>query len=106
MSSDTAMNIWTGEPYTQNRHDFKAKAQHLPVMQSMTQLVAAIATHQVVILQSETGSGKTTQLPMYIVETTPAMRKKGGPMLALTQNRRLAADMVSCVSGIVGPLRF
>lgn len=32
------------------------------------ELLAAIANHQVLIIEGETGSGKTTQIPQYLFE--------------------------------------
>lgn len=40
----------------------------LPVFPFRQDLLAAIEEHQVLIIEGETGSGKTTQIPQYLVE--------------------------------------
>lgn len=32
------------------------------------ELLAAVANHQILIIEGETGSGKTTQIPQYLFE--------------------------------------
>lgn len=40
----------------------------LPVYPFREELLTAIANHQVLIIEGETGSGKTTQIPQYLFE--------------------------------------
>ncbi len=54
-------------------------------------MLAAIRTHQVVVLAGETGSGKTTQLPKMCLEALGDVRGRIG----CTQPRRVAAMSVS-----------
>jgi len=63
----------------------------LPVSQRKAELAAAIASHQVVIVAGETGSGKTTQLPKICLELGRGVRGKIGH----TQPRRIAARTVA-----------
>ncbi|XCZ72564.1 ATP-dependent RNA helicase HrpA [Vibrio cholerae] len=63
----------------------------LPVSQKRDDIAQAIAHHQVVIVASETGSGKTTQLPKICAELG---RGKYG-LIGHTQPRRLAARSVA-----------
>ena len=56
------------------------------------ELLEAIAEHQVLIVEAETGSGKTTQLPQYLHE---AGYTKGGMKVGCTQPRRVAAMSVA-----------
>lgn len=63
----------------------------LPVSDKKEDIKAAIASHQVVIVAGETGSGKTTQLPKICLE----MGRGVNGMIAHTQPRRLAARSVA-----------
>lgn len=82
-------NPYTGKPFSANYTAVRAISQSLPVSRSIPRLLSTIAKHNVVIVVGETGSGKTTQLPKSIL---PELAK--GTKLALTQNRRLAAQLV------------
>jgi ATP-dependent helicase HrpA len=63
----------------------------LPVVERREEIAAAIATHQVVIIAGETGSGKTTQLPKICLQ----MGRGVAGMIGHTQPRRLAARTVA-----------
>lgn len=64
----------------------------LPVYRYRDELLSAISDHQVLIVVGETGSGKTTQLPQYLVEEGYA---NNGKCVACTQPRRVAATSVA-----------
>ncbi|XP_037958646.1 probable pre-mRNA-splicing factor ATP-dependent RNA helicase mog-4 [Teleopsis dalmanni] len=64
----------------------------LPVYPFKDDLIAAITEHQVLIIEGETGSGKTTQIPQYLVEAGFTKNKK---MIGCTQPRRVAAMSVA-----------
>ncbi|PFX22246.1 putative pre-mRNA-splicing factor ATP-dependent RNA helicase mog-4 [Stylophora pistillata] len=55
-------------------------------------LIQAIRDHQVIIIEGETGSGKTTQIPQYLHE---AGFTKGKMKIGCTQPRRVAAMSVA-----------
>ncbi|MEX1049741.1 MAG: ATP-dependent RNA helicase HrpA [Akkermansiaceae bacterium] len=63
----------------------------LPVVEHREEILAAVRAHPVVVVVSETGSGKTTQLPKMVAE---ALGVDGG-RIGCTQPRRLAAASVS-----------
>ncbi|SCU80248.1 LADA_0B05930g1_1 [Lachancea dasiensis] len=65
----------------------------LPVYRFREPLLSAIKEHQVLIVVGETGSGKTTQLPQYLVEE--GYTKSGTLQIACTQPRRVAATSVA-----------
>lgn len=66
----------------------------LPIHQHKQQIVSYIAQNQVTIVIGETGSGKSTQIPQYLM---------GSKMVAVTQPRRVAAlSLAARVSEEVG----
>ncbi|ADN02521.1 helicase-related protein [Spirochaeta thermophila] len=84
----------------------------LPVYQQKDKILEALQTHQVIVVESPTGSGKTTQLPIILHEA--GYTHEG--MVGITQPRRIAAVSVSdfiakelgtSVPGLVGyKMRF
>ncbi|BGP51314.1 hypothetical protein JCM10450v2_007252 [Rhodotorula kratochvilovae] len=64
----------------------------LPVYQWREQFLEAVAQYQVLVIEGETGSGKTTQLPQYLYE---AGYCKNGQKIGCTQPRRVAAMSVA-----------
>ncbi len=63
----------------------------LPVVEHRQEILAALTAHQVIVVVSDTGSGKTTQLPKMVAE---AMGPDGG-RIGCTQPRRIAAASVA-----------
>ena len=68
---------------------FAAMRVKLPVYQWKAELLEAIEVSQVVVIQGETGCGKTTQVPHYVLEAAAEM---GRPCnVVCTQPRRISA---------------
>ena len=65
--------------------------KNLPVYQQKERILSALKENQVIVVQSPTGSGKTTQLPVILHE---AGYSQNG-IIAVTQPRRIAALSVS-----------
>ena len=63
----------------------------LPIYAYREELLVAIRDHQIVIIDGETGSGKTTQIPQYLHEVGYSKLGKIG----VTQPRRVAAMSVA-----------
>jgi len=63
----------------------------LPVYQQKDRILAALDGHQVIVVQSPTGSGKTTQIPQILLDAGYAQAK----MIGVTQPRRIAAVSVA-----------
>uniref|UniRef100_A0A8C0L0Y2 RNA helicase n=1 Tax=Canis lupus dingo TaxID=286419 RepID=A0A8C0L0Y2_CANLU len=76
----------------QQKESVQAVRRSLPVFPFREELLAAIADHQVLIIEGETGSGKTTQIPQYLFEEGYT---KKGMKIACTQPRRVAAMSVA-----------
>jgi len=94
-----------------------ARAWHyppgLPVVEHRDEIIAAVRDHPVVVVVSETGSGKTTQLPKMVCEALEAGSGEGGArsmergagsvkggrtpraLVGCTQPRRIAAASVA-----------
>lgn len=71
----------------------EAQRQQLPIWQSREALVSTIARNQVTIVVGETGCGKTTQVPQYLLEHHASV---GQPIrIICTEPRRLAAVAVA-----------
>lgn len=64
----------------------------LPVFPYREDLLAAIKEHQILVIEGETGSGKTTQIPQYLMEDG---YNEGGLKIGCTQPRRVAAMSVA-----------
>ncbi|XP_023018390.1 pre-mRNA-splicing factor ATP-dependent RNA helicase DHX16-like [Leptinotarsa decemlineata] len=64
----------------------------LPIYPFKDDLIQAIREHQILIIEGETGSGKTTQIPQYLHE---AGFTKNNKKIGCTQPRRVAAMSVA-----------
>ena len=56
------VNPLNGRPYSDRYHKLRAQRMKLPVFQFLEQLETFVRSNQVVIVEGETGSGKTTQV--------------------------------------------
>ena len=64
----------------------------LPISRAQERLLAAIESQRVTIVVGETGSGKTTQLPQFLLRAGYASH---GKIIGVTQPRRVAAVTVA-----------
>jgi ATP-dependent helicase HrpA len=65
--------------------------KHLPIHTKREEILKALQTNQVIIVSGETGSGKTTQLPLICLEAGFGRTGKIG----ITQPRRVAATSIA-----------
>lgn len=72
--------------------DIEETKRSLPVYPFRNDLIQAVKEHQVLIIEGETGSGKTTQIPQYLHE---AGFTADGKKIGCTQPRRVAAMSVA-----------
>lgn len=63
------INTWTNKTYSQRYYEILEKRKKLPAWEAREQLYFLLKEHQVIILQGETGSGKTTQIPQFLLES-------------------------------------
>jgi ATP-dependent helicase HrpA len=63
----------------------------LPIADQAQEIAAALASHQVLVISGETGSGKSTQLPLICLQ----LGLGGGGFIGHTQPRRIAARGVA-----------
>jgi HrpA-like RNA helicase len=64
----------------------------LPIKEAKRGLLYALDNHHVVILTAETGSGKTTQIPKYLIEAGYTI---GSKKIAIVLPRRIAAVSIA-----------
>nr|OQO31113.1 hypothetical protein B0A51_02484 [Rachicladosporium sp. CCFEE 5018] len=88
--SSSGINPWTQQPYSAQYKALRDQAKGLPVFKELEDIMDLCRKHQVVIVEGETGSGKTTQIPQAFLADLKflASCKK----IALTQTKRLATD--------------
>ncbi|GJN37669.1 hypothetical protein PR202_gb26649 [Eleusine coracana subsp. coracana] len=67
----------------------------LPAYKERQALLEAISQNQVVVVSGETGCGKTTQLPQYILESEIDAARGASCSIICTQPRRISAIAVS-----------
>jgi len=88
---DLKYNFLTGNPYSERFYQILEKRKQLPAWEARRNFIKVVKRNQTVILVGETGSGKTTQCPQYLL--LAGMNK--GRMIACTQPRRVAAMSVA-----------
>ncbi|KAG0170801.1 DEAH-box ATP-dependent RNA helicase prp22 [Apophysomyces sp. BC1034] len=73
-----------------SRDRLQQQRESLPTFEYKQELIDAIREYNILVIIGETGSGKTTQIPQYILEGIPELKKIG-----VTQPRRIAAITVA-----------
>uniref|UniRef100_A0A8C5CLJ4 DEAH-box helicase 35 n=1 Tax=Gadus morhua TaxID=8049 RepID=A0A8C5CLJ4_GADMO len=85
----------TGSPVIFNPHtalSIEKQRQKLPVFKHRNNVLYLVESYQTVIIVGETGCGKTTQIPQYLLEAGWAAE---GRVIGVTQPRRVAAISVA-----------
>mmetsp|Transcript_82589 Transcript_82589/g.130097 ORF Transcript_82589/g.130097 Transcript_82589/m.130097 type:complete len:708 (-) Transcript_82589:50-2173(-) len=88
-------NPLTGKPYSKRYQDILEKRRKLPAWDARKDFLKLIKRNQVVVLVGETGSGKTTQLPQFLLEAGYHVQNGVNKGIACTQPRRVAAMSVA-----------
>lgn len=92
-AEDGPSNFFNGEPLSAGYFKILQKRRDLPVHQQRQEFLDAYHSHQFIVLVGETGSGKTTQVPQFILyDELPHITRK---QVACTQPRRVAAMSVA-----------
>jgi len=90
--AEETMNHWTGWEYSSRYYDILEKRKKLPVYEFKDELIKNVRENQVIIIEGETGSGKTTQIPQFLLRV---LAQPGKQAIACTQPRRVAAMSIA-----------
>jgi hypothetical protein len=82
----TVEQLSTPEQFTSLELGAHDPENHLPISDYKEVITQSIANNRVTIIVAETGAGKSTQVPQYLLEA--------GYVVNMTQPRRLAANML------------
>ncbi|XP_073317491.1 DExH-box ATP-dependent RNA helicase DExH1 isoform X3 [Primulina huaijiensis] len=69
--------------------------EKLPAFKMKSEFLKAVAAEQVLVVSGETGCGKTTQLPQFILEEEISSLRGGNCCIICTQPRRISAISVA-----------
>ena len=75
--------------------DLEKQRARLPIAAYRDNLLYLLENHQVVVVVGETGSGKSTQLPQYLLEAGYAETETGNKMICVTEPRRIAVTSLA-----------
>ncbi|KAI8073851.1 P-loop containing nucleoside triphosphate hydrolase protein [Gongronella butleri] len=90
---NAAVNPFTGKTFSAKYQKILEGRRKLPVHAQRSEFLEMIHSHQFLVLVGETGSGKTTQIPQFMVyDELPHLK---GKQIACTQPRRVAAMSVA-----------
>ncbi|KAL9687667.1 hypothetical protein QQ045_032074 [Rhodiola kirilowii] len=83
---------WQESPEGKKMLEFR---RSLPAFREKEKLLQAIAQNQVIVISGETGCGKTTQLPQFVLESEIESGRGAFCSIICTQPRRISAMAVS-----------
>ncbi|CAE7384270.1 unnamed protein product [Symbiodinium natans] len=86
------VNWLTGAPYSKRFFDILKARRKLPCWEKREDAVNMVRNNQSSVLIGETGSGKTTQVPQFLLSSGGEL---GSGKIAVTQPRRVAAMSVA-----------
>ncbi|KAF4507187.1 hypothetical protein G6O67_005852 [Ophiocordyceps sinensis] len=92
-AEDSDSNPFTGNPHTQQYFRILETRRNLPVHKQRKEFLEKYHSTQILVFVGETGSGKTTQIPQYVV--FDELPQQTGKLIACTQPRRVAAMSVA-----------
>eukprot|EP01029_Cantina_marsupialis_P020963 TRINITY_DN496_c1_g1_i1.p1 TRINITY_DN496_c1_g1~~TRINITY_DN496_c1_g1_i1.p1 ORF type:complete len:734 (-),score=186.24 TRINITY_DN496_c1_g1_i1:300-2441(-) len=92
-SVNTEINPWNGRLWSANYKKLLEDRKKLPIWNFLNEIDEQIKKNQIVILEGETGSGKSTQIPHHMALS--ASQDPKSRMIACTQPRRVSAISVA-----------
>ncbi|KAG8724099.1 DEAH-box ATP-dependent RNA helicase prp43 [Ceratobasidium sp. 395] len=90
---EAKLNPFTNNPYSEKYKRILADRRRLPAFAQMETFYKIFNQNQIMVVIGATGTGKTTQLPQFVVYTD--MPHTRGKLVACTQPRRIAATSVA-----------
>lgn len=90
---DLLINTLNGKPYSKNYKSILSQRRQLPIYKQRSEFLNLIHNNQILVLVGETGSGKTTQVPQFVLFDDASTKE--GQIIACTQPRRVAATSVA-----------
>jgi pre-mRNA-splicing factor ATP-dependent RNA helicase DHX15/PRP43 len=84
------INPFNGQPYSKRYYTILQTRKTLPVWEAKASLIKLVKENQITVIEGETGSGKTTQIPQFLAEEFGF-----DGCVACTQPRRVAALSIS-----------
>ncbi|EEH49466.1 pre-mRNA-splicing factor ATP-dependent RNA helicase PRP43 [Paracoccidioides brasiliensis Pb18] len=92
-AEDAAVNPFNGKPLSNRYFSILKQRRDLPVHSQRDEFLQLYQQSQILVFVGETGSGKTTQIPQFVLfDDLPHQR---GKLVACTQPRRVAAMSVA-----------
>ena len=95
MSETVEINPLTQRPFSKDYYQTNEKRQQLPAWQAREEFIRLVATNQILIIVGETGSGKTTQLPQFLIQAGYHILDGAEKIIVCTQPRQVAAITVA-----------
>ena len=89
--NDSKINPWTDKPYSDEYFRILSQREKLPVYEFKNEVIDAVRRSKITIIEGSTGSGKTTQIPRFLLESGLSFNKK----VICTQPRQVAAINVA-----------
>ena len=87
---------WRGQPNRDNHNEVLEARTKLPALEVESRFLEMIKKNQAVIIHGDTGSGKTTQLPQFLLDgRIPYLHGEEPRCIVCTQPRRVAAINVA-----------
>lgn len=92
-AEDGKINPFTGRPFSERYFSILKTRRDLPVHAQRDEFLQLYQKSQILVFVGETGSGKTTQIPQFVIyDDLPQQERK---LVACTQPRRVAAMSVA-----------